>query len=146
MRENLDRAFAFTISQETGNRPDGGYTKNPDDPGGETKWGISKRFHPSVDIRNLTEDGAKAIYLSEYWLKAGCDSLPWPLDMVAFDSAVNPGLGFVLETLKTTRDFKTVLLRRIAHYRDCVKKRPADKEFFEGWVNRVLDLFSICYQ
>ena len=37
------------------------------DPGGETKYGISKRFHPNVDVRNLTVEGAKEIYRAEFW-------------------------------------------------------------------------------
>jgi len=31
-------------------------TKDPDDPGGVTKYGISKRSNPDVDVENLTED------------------------------------------------------------------------------------------
>lgn len=27
-----------------------GYVNNPADPGGETKWGISKRSYPQLDI------------------------------------------------------------------------------------------------
>ena len=41
---------------------EGGYVNDPDDPGGETNFGIAKRSHPDVDIANLTKDGAKEIY------------------------------------------------------------------------------------
>ena len=41
---------------------EGGYVNDPDDPGGETNFGIAKRSHPDVDIKNLTKDGAKEIY------------------------------------------------------------------------------------
>ena len=37
---------------------EGGYVNDPDDPGGETNFGIAKRSHPDVDIANLTKDGA----------------------------------------------------------------------------------------
>ena len=53
---------------------EGGIVDNPDDPGGLTKWGISQRSHPDVDITNLTEEGAKAIYKENYW--------PWYMDSV----------------------------------------------------------------
>lgn len=43
---------------------EGGYVNNPSDIGGETKFGISKKFHPDVDIKNLTKDDAVRIYLS----------------------------------------------------------------------------------
>ena len=40
---------------------EGEYSNDPNDPGGETKWGISKRAYPNLDIKNLTRDGAKTI-------------------------------------------------------------------------------------
>lgn len=46
---------------------EGGYVNDPDDPGGETKYGISKRSYPNLDIKNLTEEQAKSIYLREWW-------------------------------------------------------------------------------
>lgn len=49
-------------------RNEGGYVNDPDDPGGETKYGICKRDHPDVDIRNLTPDQADVIYRRQYWL------------------------------------------------------------------------------
>src|SRR5215475_4829486 len=45
------------------------YTNDPLDPGGETKYGISKRAYPGVDIYNLTEAGALEIYERDYWIK-----------------------------------------------------------------------------
>ena len=42
---------------------EGGYVNDPKDPGGETNFGIAKRSHPDVDIKNLTEEGAKEITL-----------------------------------------------------------------------------------
>ena len=35
---------------------EGGYVNDPDDPGGETNFGVAKRSHPDVDIANLTKD------------------------------------------------------------------------------------------
>ena len=46
-------------------------TEDPDDPGGLTKYGISQRQFPDLDIRNLTEDQAKRIYHEKYWGKFG---------------------------------------------------------------------------
>ena len=33
---------------------EGGYVNDPDDPGGETNFGISKRSYPDLDIAALT--------------------------------------------------------------------------------------------
>ena len=38
---------------------EGGYVNDPDDPGGETKYGISKKAYPKIDIKNLTKEEAK---------------------------------------------------------------------------------------
>ncbi len=68
---------------------EGGYVDNPDDPGGKTKYGISKKAHPDVDMRKLTKDKARKIYRADYWTPAGCDELPAGLDLIVFDAAVN---------------------------------------------------------
>lgn len=56
-----------TIRFETGGDKNGGYTNDPKDAGGETKWGISKRAHPNLDIKNLTYKQAVEIYKEKYY-------------------------------------------------------------------------------
>lgn len=58
---HFDYAFDEVIGLE------GGYIDDPDDTGGETNWGIAKKWHPNVDIKNLTKEGAMGIYWEEYW-------------------------------------------------------------------------------
>ena len=55
---------------------EGGYVNDPKDPGGETNFGIAKRSHSDVDIKNLTKEGAKEIYKEVYWDKNKVESLP----------------------------------------------------------------------
>ena len=55
---------------------EGGYVNDPNDLGGETKYGITKRFYPDVDIKNLTEDEARKIYYDDYWVKNKVPQLP----------------------------------------------------------------------
>jgi len=45
---------------------EGGYVDDPHDRGGETKYGITKRFYPNVDIKNLRNEQAKIIYHQDY--------------------------------------------------------------------------------
>jgi lysozyme family protein len=71
---------------------EGGYVNNPLDPGGETNWGISKRSYPDVDIRNLTRDGAKVIYQTDFWNRVNADHLPGSISYQVFDFAVNSGI------------------------------------------------------
>lgn len=77
---------------------EGGYVNNPADPGGETNWGISKRSYPDVDIQGLTRDGAKAIYLRDFWRVLG-DVNP-ALKFQAFDFAVNSGVQTAIRKLQ----------------------------------------------
>ena len=68
-----------------------GYVDDPDDPGGETKWGITKRSFPDINIKDLTPGQAKAIYRKHYWDMVRADEWPKVLRMPLFDSAVNQG-------------------------------------------------------
>jgi lysozyme family protein len=90
----FDEAFAMLIGLE------GNYTNHPADPGGETKYGVSKRAYPEVDIKSLTLDGAKAIYRRDYWNKLGMDSLPPEVIYSLFDCAVNSGINQACKLLQ----------------------------------------------
>lgn len=70
---------------------EGGYVNDPNDPGGETKFGISKRSFPNLDIAALTEADAIAIYRVDYWQRLQCDELPPALAIIVFDTGVNMG-------------------------------------------------------
>jgi len=91
---NFDTAFNRLIGHE------GGYVNNPKDPGGETKYGISKRAYPDVDIAALTLDQAKAIYRRDFWDRARCDELPPAVAFQVFDTAVNSGIGQAIRFLQ----------------------------------------------
>lgn len=96
MSANFDKAFDAIVGVE------GGYVNDPRDPGGETKYGISKRSYPNEDIPNLTLARAKEIYLRDFWTPIRGDELPWPLSLFVFDGAVNHGLGAAIRTLQKT--------------------------------------------
>lgn len=84
----FDNAFLSTIGFE------GGYVNDPDDPGGETKWGISARSYPDVDILNLSKQGARVIYKRDYWDKLNLDLIAMPIIAEEiFDTSVNMGRG-----------------------------------------------------
>ncbi len=46
---------------------EGGYVCHPNDPGGETNFGISKRRYPEVDVKALTREQAIALYARDFW-------------------------------------------------------------------------------
>ncbi|MGD9918591.1 MAG: glycoside hydrolase family 108 protein [Paenirhodobacter sp.] len=85
----FDQAVNFVLAD----RIEGGYVNDPRDPGGETKFGISKRSYPKVNIKALTRDDAIAIYKRDYWDAMRCDDLPPKIAVVMFDCAINQGAG-----------------------------------------------------
>lgn len=82
--------FNIAFDRLMGN--EGGYTTGEGDPGGETNWGISKRSYPDVDIKSLTRDQAKAIYMRDFWNRIHADELADGVAFQAFDFAVNSGI------------------------------------------------------
>lgn len=79
---------------------EGGYVNDPKDSGGETKYGISKKAYPYVDIPNLTIEQAKQIYKKDYWDRCKCDYLPDALSVAVFDFAVNSGIKTAIKKLQ----------------------------------------------
>ena len=143
---------------------EGGYVNDPKDPGGETNFGIAKRSHPDVDIKNLTEDGAKDIYKEHYWDGNKVESLSEDLRHIYFDMCVNQGKGRAVKILqkaanakganlvvdgglgpKTIGAMKGVELQRVRAYRvkyyaDLVTRKPDLERFYFGWFRRALEV------
>lgn len=91
---NFDQAFEKLIGHE------GGYVNNPADPGGETKFGVSRRAYPLENIKAMTLDRAKVLYLHDYWGPAGCDAVPDAIKFDLFDMAVNSGPVAAIKNLQ----------------------------------------------
>lgn len=100
----FESAFMQMIPNEVGHDLEGGgYTNDPDDPGGETRWGIAKRFHPHVDIQNMTIDVAKSIYKKDYWDRMNLNPLANIAPRLAtkvFDAGVNIGQNSSVKMLQ----------------------------------------------
>jgi lysozyme family protein len=119
---------------------EGGYCCVPNDPGGETNWGIAKSAHPNLDIKNLTKDQAIAIYAKEYW-NPQWESLGLPLAAAMLDTAVNMGPKVANYFLQNcNKDYVQYLQLRIARYKFLTQQNPNLQKFFQGWMNRVTDL------
>jgi len=84
--ENFEKSFWFLMDLE------GGYSNIAADVGGETKFGISKRSYPDVDIKNLTADAAKGIYWSDFWAPLALDEVSsWRVAAEVFEMSVHGG-------------------------------------------------------
>lgn len=90
----FDEAFERLIGHE------GGYVNHPNDPGGETRFGISKRSYPNEDIKAMTVARAKEIYRRDFWYPAGCDDVADAARFDLFDTAVNSGVKRAVRLLQ----------------------------------------------
>ena len=145
MDNNFTRAMDFILGWEVGRdrtgqiHSHGGYSNHPRDPGGATKWGISKRAHPSLDIPNLTLEKALEIYHEDYWKKTGCQLLEMPLAACVMNTAVMSGPKKALGILENNGSWENYLyLYRIFLVN---LNRP---DFLKGWINRLNDLRKFC--
>jgi lysozyme family protein len=132
------------------------------DSGGDTRWGISQRAYPELDIRHLTREAAVALYHRDYWLPVRGDKLPAGLDLLVFDAAVNQGVDRAARLLQCVLRIpedgligpQTILaalqfrpageLRalysemRLRWYTDLVTRHPGYTPYAYGWRCRVL--------
>lgn len=132
MRDNFNQAFKLTVGLE------GGYSNDPRDPGGETRFGISKRYHPDENIKNLSLERAMEIYLNEYWIPARCDDAPYPMDICLFDSQVNPQKGGNKDLLDhSPENWQEYMIWRMVRYMHLSKD-----VYVKGHIFRVLKLFE----
>lgn len=88
---DFDTAFTKLLGHE------GGYVNHPNDPGGETNWGVTKAvardFGYTGSMRDLPRDTAKRIYRVKYWDAVKADEMPAAVRYPLFDAAVNSGVG-----------------------------------------------------
>jgi len=141
---------------------EGGYVNDPDDAGGETNFGISKRAFPNLDIRNLDEDQAISIYCYNYWIPVMGDLIVSnELALQVFDMAVNAGTGTAAKllqnivgtepdgeigpvTLNAVDRYPSVSgliekykFERAKFYCRIVSKNHAQARFLWGWIKRI---------
>lgn len=149
---HFERAIIPVLKHE------GGYVNHPSDPGGETKYGITKRNYHHLDIRNLTREQAIEIYRRDYW-RDYMDAMPYRIAAKLFDMSVNMGhqqankllqraAGVVDDGAIGPRTLKAIneidpgaLLDRIIaeqkrFYAALIAKRPSMAVFEKGWHRR----------
>lgn len=119
---------------------EGIYSFDPDDAGGETYRGISRRYHPSwpgwVEIDRLKKSGGVAairkawdenallralvadFYREQFWERFQGDRLPHDVAAEVFDTAVNTGVHRAVIWLQRAWN---LLNRNGADYRDIVE-------------------------
>ena len=132
------------------------FTQTSGDVGGKTKFGISEKAYPGLDIENITLDQARLIYQADYWNHSKCPDLPEALQYMVFDTAVNCGQRTAIMLLQkcagikqdgiigqqTNDATKRITIEQYAdarklYYDNIVLKNPSQEKFKAGWINRV---------
>lgn len=122
-------------------------------------------------ILALTPAQVRAMFEREFWLKPGLDNLPGPIAALIYDAAVNCGLARGIKLAQqganiasnanlaqdgilgpqsraalarpTARLVRAIANCRRDFYRSLVRKKPSQKVFLRGWLNRVADLENL---
>jgi lysozyme family protein len=150
-------ALYFLLSWE------GGLADDADDRGGRTRYGISSKSHPGVDLDQLTLAGAIAIYHRDYWIPVRAEELPLPLAVATFGAAAHHGphrsVVLLQQTLGVTADGRVgpqtvaaahsadpldtldaLLARRAQFMHDIVVADSRQAKFLGGWLRRLFAL------
>lgn len=141
----FNECLAFVLQWE------GGFVNDPDDPGGATNKGITQGVYdhwlrrqdkPRHSVENISDDEVAAIYKADYWDQVAKDLQP-PLDLAAFDTAVNCGVARAIRWLSycwngdAVQTKECLLKKRRAHYDWLIARRPTMVKFRKGWTRRV---------
>lgn len=131
----------FEIAYKLTNQIEGGYVNDPDDKGGETYRGISRKFNPNwvgwkiidevklkyvgrigvefyqeLDDNDELQEMINNFYRQEYWDKCKCDAIQnQPIANEIYDNAVNMGVERSAEYLQRTLN---ILNRNSKKYED----------------------------
>jgi len=123
---------------------EGGYSDNAADRGGKTNFGISSKAYPNLDVSKLTREQAADIYKRDYWDAIGADQLDPAVREIAFDAAVNHGVGTARKMLaESGGDPQKMLALRQRLYDNLAANDPSQRQFSAGWRNRLAVLSPI---
>lgn len=102
---------------------EGGYVNDPDDPGGATKHGVTlgtmQRLGldltgdgkvTAADVRRITPEQARDIYVEHYFHRTGLARLPEALQPSVFDMYVNAGANAIRVLQRLLNDMGETLL------------------------------------
>jgi lysozyme family protein len=158
---NFEAALARVLAHE------GGYVDHPLDPGGATKYGVTRatlaawRGRPvsKAEVMALSRAEAGEIYRARYWKAVRGDELPTGLDYALFDIAVNsgpgraarligaalgrPGLRAIdgeVAALCKARDAAALIRAVCAARRGFLQRLPTWPTFGRGWSRRVAEV------
>jgi lysozyme family protein len=156
---NFDEAFHHLLGHE------GAYSNHPNDPGGETMWGVTKAVARADgyvgEMKDFPVEAAKSIYREKYWDAVQAEKLPPKIRYAVFDAAVNSGpstsIKWLQESVGATPDGvlgpKTlaainelnpegILRRMLAKRLTEMTNMSGWPSFSRGWARRIATLLE----
>jgi len=161
VKQNFEEALKHILKYE------GGYVNHPDDPGGMTNLGVTKRVWEQWtgkpadehEMRSLTPDLVAPLYKKRYWDAVRGDDLPSGVDLCVFDCAVNSGVGqsskFLQRVVGVSQDGAIgpatlaavakkepgTIVAEFCHYREAFYRSLSTfATFGKGWMRRLDDV------
>lgn len=166
MKESFTKALAFVLARE------GGKVDDPTDRGGRTNKGVTQFAYDDWrgkhglahrDAWLMDDSECVSIYHNYYWQAVRGDEMPWPVDAVLFDAAIQHGGRKAIELLQralmitddgilgpnTMARAKAangdqlaagIIRERYDYYAAIVKHDPSQQRFQHGWENRLAAL------
>jgi lysozyme family protein len=145
---------------------EGEFSDHSDDRGGATRFGLSSKAHPDLNLDALTREKAIGIYRARYWAKILGDDLPPALALVLFDWAVHSGVSAAVSRLQRLvgaapdgklgkrtlaaalryepRKLVLELLRQRGRELCELSEKPGQGVFRVGWVARLATVALAC--
>lgn len=146
-KEIFQKALNFLYPSE------GGFSNNKHDKGGPTNMGVTQATYnaycrkynlPSKNVKYITKNEATKVYYKEYWQASGADKIANTdpkMAIAVFDTAVLHGPATAQNYYKkSSGDLNKFLDIRRQSYDKIIAKDPNQKEFYNGWNNRVSNL------
>lgn len=130
---------------------EGGWSDHPADPGGKTMYGVTQAVfdawnvahgRPKTSVRYISRADALAIYQSNYWNAAKCESLDAGVDLAVYDASVNSGVSrgrkWLLASVggSAVETVKRICAKRLGF----VQSLAIWKTFGKGWARRIADV------
>lgn len=169
----FDECLPFVLTRE------GGYCDVPGDAGGATNYGITQKTYdvyrialhlPQQPVKTISTPEVSAIYKRYYWDQVRASTMPEPIDLVMFDSAVQHGprqaIKFLQRALGVGDDgvlgpatakalneeaiaqaqnavWENIIAQRLDFYKT-LSTKPGQLKFYNGWKNRMQALQAEC--
>lgn len=153
--------FKFYVDYVIDNWEGTVYENVKGDRGKGTKFGLTEKDYPDLDIRNLSRQRAIDIYWRDYWKRGRLDLIPLDIQFMQFAGTVNFGVtgqilclqeaaGVTMDgvlgpvTLAAAQDVtpQVLLNAQIARYDRIVDNDSSQLKFYEGWMNRIQDIYN----